>query len=92
MKHPHDHSNYIGGFQIVTGPPDDGADPTRGQETTVGGHHGRVIDNDPYGVKKALREGMHINPPGNPSRPRTPSPNDVVIQTNILNRRPNLRR
>ena len=91
MKHPHDHSDHISGCQTVTGPPDDGSNPTRGQETTVGGHKGKVTYDDPYGVKAALREGMHMSPPPNPASSREPSAEDIVIQTNIPNKHPNRR-
>ena len=92
MKLPHDHGDHISGYQIVTGPPDDGSHPAKGQETNVGGHKGTVIYDDPYGIKAASREGMHGSLPGNPARPREPSRDDIVIRTNIPNNRPDHRR
>lgn len=85
MQTTHDHGDHISGRQIVTGIPDDHSNPARGQETTVGGHEGIVINDDPYGVKAAAQAGAHLNPPPNPANPRAPSPDDVVIQTNIPN-------
>ena len=92
MEKPHDHSDHISGYQTVTGPPDDGSNPVKGQETTVGGHTGTVIDDDPHDIKAFAREGMHKNPTGNPGRPRTPSRDDIVIRTGIPNKRPRDRR
>lgn len=88
MKNTHDHGDHVSGRQIVTGPPDDGSNPAEGEETTVGGHQGIVINDDPYGVKGASREGTHLNPAPNPASPRAPSRDDVVIQTNIPNQPP----
>ena len=90
MKKTHDHGDHISGRQIVTGPPDDGSNPARGQETTVGGHMGTVINDYPYGVKAASHQGAHLNSAPNPAGPRAPSPDDVVIQTNIPNERPSM--
>ena len=87
MKPSHDHSDHVSGCQTVTGAPDDGCHPVRGQESIVGGHYGIVINDDPYGIKASSREGMHKNPAPNPGSSREPSRDDVVIQTNIPNKR-----
>ena len=81
MKHPHDHRDYTGGYQIVIGPPDDGTNPVQGHEGTVGGHRGIVINDDPYGAKTY----PGVNTPHNLGGNRIPSRDDIVIRTNVPN-------
>ena len=88
VKNRHKHSDGINGFQMITSPPDDGSDPERGDEVSVGGHKGIVIDPDPYNVKWAQRERMQVNLPADPGTPGwKPSREDIRIQTKILNKR-----
>ena len=89
MKNPHKHSDFITGCQTVTGPPDEEVTCFIGQDATVGGHTGTVIEDDPYGAKTAKAQGIAPQIPADPGSPEyEPSENDIVIQTKIPNKRP----
>lgn len=81
MKNPHQHATLMDGGQVVTGPPDDGSNPNVGQEATVGGHTGTVINSDPWGAKRERAQGHILNLPLDPTPDDwTASEQDITIR------------